>query len=126
MGSMKLPQFTLRDLFWLLLVAAMASFGIARELTRDRHVQMMQRKLEYPPDLYYMEPPSPMDYSLQEHLLSKGRLREGESVEVHCHHDYFDYTVRLKSRGEVVERRFSFQPSGGCYIRLLRASSKSP
>jgi hypothetical protein len=109
---MKIPQLTLRDLFWLLLVAAIVSFGFAREVTRDRHIQSMERKLDYLPVLLYPEdsayPPEETPPE-GENLFSVGMLREGESVEVLCHDSRFDYTVRLKSGGEIVEKRFSVQ-----------------
>jgi hypothetical protein len=107
---MKTPQLTLRDLFWLSLVVAIVSFGFAREVTRDRHIQSMERKLDYLPSVLYPESgddPQKENSPDEEKILSVGMLNEGESVEVLCHHNQFDYTVRLKSKGEIVEKRFT-------------------
>jgi hypothetical protein len=44
---MKLTQLTLRDLFWLVLVAAIVSFGFARDATRVKHVRGMEARVDH-------------------------------------------------------------------------------
>ena len=108
---MKLPQLTLRDVFWLVLVAALLSLGIAREVRRSRHFEVTEGKLEYPPLILY-----PVDKPLEDgDEFELGMLGEGESVEVLVHNRNFEYTVRLKSGGDVVEKRFTVQARAcGC------------
>jgi hypothetical protein len=101
---MKLPQLTLRDLFWLVLVAAIVSFGFAREATRAKHVRGMEARVDHLPTILY-----PAEFPVPGEEYPLGMLGDGESLEVVAHKERFDYTIKLKSRGEIVEKRFTVQ-----------------
>ena len=115
---MRILKLTLRDFFWLLLVAAIVSFGYARERSRDKRIELMAGSMDFMPTILYQTDAVPEgdEYPL-------GMLEEGESVEVLLHDNNFEYTVRLKSRGEVVEKRFAVQ-ARSCLIKSSATQSR--
>jgi hypothetical protein len=117
---MKIPQLALRDFFWLLLVAAIVSFGYARERSRDKRIELMAGSVDFMPTILY-----PTDATREGDICPLGTLEEGESVEVLLHDNSFEYTVRLKSRGEVVEKRFAVE-ARSCSIKNSATPSASP